>query len=191
LFCRCWNFKWWICSANSRVGQPWAIIDQMSALWMINLMLMLDWSLLNREQTLASIVSVCTVHISLSVNDYMIYKMHVPFVQYKMSLTTWSTYMREVHGLIYLHWFLCFSAKKANKVFCGEGVIYIKIIQGNRQDRTFYPCLYFSWCAHFAFNQNVECYTWKRRGWLCWLKNVILIIYTTGQGAIFYQRLLW
>jgi hypothetical protein len=58
----------------------------MSALWMINLMLVLDWSHLNREQTLASIASMCTVRISLSVSDYMIYKMHVLSVQYKMSL---------------------------------------------------------------------------------------------------------
>jgi hypothetical protein len=55
LFIRC-NFSRWLSTANSQVGYAKVIILLMSALWRLNLMLVLNRSLFNREYILINVL---------------------------------------------------------------------------------------------------------------------------------------
>jgi hypothetical protein len=64
------QFQYTISAANSQAGQAEFIADLMRTLWRVNLMLVLDHSLLNRGyilinvlKALASIVSMCSLHV--------------------------------------------------------------------------------------------------------------------------------
>jgi hypothetical protein len=49
LFCRCCNFSRWLSATNSQVGQVQVITVLTTALWRVNLMLLLNCSFLNRD----------------------------------------------------------------------------------------------------------------------------------------------
>jgi len=49
LFCRCCDLKKYMPTPNSQDGHTQVIIDLMRVLWKVNLMLMLNCSLLKRE----------------------------------------------------------------------------------------------------------------------------------------------
>jgi hypothetical protein len=49
LFCRRCNFSRWLSAVNSQAGQIQVMILVMSALWRVNVMLVLNPSLLNRD----------------------------------------------------------------------------------------------------------------------------------------------
>jgi hypothetical protein len=89
LFCRCCNFMRFVC-----------------------LMLMLNWSLLERQQTrknylkaLSVMISICSLHI--------IHKWVVPSLQCKVSLDQ-STAMREIDGLSLIFIVFMFSVHTTN-----------------------------------------------------------------------------
>jgi hypothetical protein len=80
MFCMCCNLKRWVSIANSQARQAQVIIDLISALWRVHLMLVLKCSLLNRElvlinvlKALASIISMCSLHVILLSNITQIY----------------------------------------------------------------------------------------------------------------------
>jgi hypothetical protein len=61
-----------VSAANSQAGQAYVITDLISALWRVNLTLVLNRSRLNREyviinvlKALASSISMCSVHVIL------------------------------------------------------------------------------------------------------------------------------
>jgi hypothetical protein len=78
----------WLSEANSQAGQAYVVIPLMSALWRVDIMLVLNRSLLNREYTLinllkalASIISMCNLHVTLLSKIIPIYLQMECFVQ--------------------------------------------------------------------------------------------------------------
>jgi hypothetical protein len=73
LLCRRCNVTKWVSAANFQAGVALVYTDVMRALWRVDFMLALNCSFLNREYTLmnvlkalASIISMCTIHVTLS-----------------------------------------------------------------------------------------------------------------------------